>query len=468
MDNLVSVFYDELLEYPKPPFNPREAFPELDVKAIDSENIVYGGVRELFRLLGFDSRNFGGKSWNPLGDIVSEGDTVVLKPNFVLDLPVHAITHGSVLRPVIDYTLKALSGSGKIIIADAPLQSGDFRRILEISGVGDLVDYFQKLGVSIEVVDLRREISIVNEDGIIVRRVKSSGDPKGYVEVDLGRDSYLDDISSFYEKYRVTEYNRDDMITHHNREKNEYLVSKTILDADTIINIPKLKTHKKAGVTLALKNMVGMNGDKSWLPHHRIGAPSDGGDEYPMRSFRKQFESRAIDYFRTKPQLWCEVKKLHDKVRGNGEKMPADCKITYDTREGSWWGNDTIWRTVLDLNTILLYSDKRGELKTDKQRKYLAVVDGILAGERDGPIKSTLKKAGLIVSGTNPVHVDFECARLMGFDPLKIKTIMGARNNGKYPLLSSDIEPKVKSNEKKIPIKNFIPAAGWVGHIERK
>ena len=34
---------------------------------------------------------------------------------------------------------------------------------------------------------------------------------------------------------------------------NEYCISNTILDADVIINIPKLKTHKKAGITVCLK-----------------------------------------------------------------------------------------------------------------------------------------------------------------------------------------------------------------------
>ena len=32
-------------------------------------------------------------------------------------------------------------------------------------------------------------------------------------------------------------------------------------------SLPKLKTHKKAGITCALKNLIGINGNKEYLPH---------------------------------------------------------------------------------------------------------------------------------------------------------------------------------------------------------
>ena len=63
---------------------------------------------------------------------------------------------------------------------------------------------------------------------------------------------------------------------------NDYLLSETVLSADLVVNLPKLKTHKKTGVTLALKNMVGINGDKNLLPHHSVGSIAAGGDEYPF------------------------------------------------------------------------------------------------------------------------------------------------------------------------------------------
>ena len=62
------------------------------------------------------------------------------------------------------------------------------------------------------------------------------------------------------------------------------VVDQAIIDADLVINVPKLKTHKKAGVTGALKNLVGINGNKEFLPHHRKGGAASGGDCYPGRS----------------------------------------------------------------------------------------------------------------------------------------------------------------------------------------
>jgi len=32
-----------------------------------------------------------------------------------------------------------------------------------------------------------------------------------------------------------------------------------------------LKLHRKAGITCALKNLIGINGNKEYLPHHRLG-----------------------------------------------------------------------------------------------------------------------------------------------------------------------------------------------------
>jgi hypothetical protein len=229
-----------------------------------------------------------------------------------------------------------------------------------------------------------------------------------------------------------------------------------------VINAPKLKTHKKAGITCALKNMVGINGDKSWLPHHRAGAPPQGGDEYPKMSFVKSFESTAIDCLRRNPMFWCAVRKIYHAVK----KEDSSCRVTYDTREGSWYGNDTIWRTILDLNTILFYSDKNGVLKDSVQRKYFVVVDGILAGEGDGPIRSTPKKAGLIVSGLNPVNVDYACAKIMGFNPDKIKQIKKAAENKKHMLTNGESTQDIKSNVSELPSLNFAPPSGWAGYLE--
>ena len=57
---------------------------------------------------------------------------------------------------------------------------------------------------------------------------------------------------------------------------------------------------------------------------------------------------------------------------------------------------------------------------------HLAIVDGIVGMEGDGPIMGTPKAAHLVVMGTNLPAVDSTCARLMGFDPWKINYLRGA------------------------------------------
>jgi uncharacterized protein (DUF362 family) len=59
-------------------------------------------------------------------------------------------------------------------------------------------------------------------------------------------------------------------------------------------------------------------------------------------------------------------------------------------------------------------------------RPHLAIVDGIVGMEGDGPIMGTPKPAHVIVMGTNLPAVDATCARLMGFDPLHIDYLRAA------------------------------------------
>ncbi len=81
----------------------------------------------------------------------------------------------------------------------------------------------------------------------------------------------------------------------HGNGRHRYLVARDVLDADVVINLPKLKTHKKAGITCALKNLIGINGNKEYLPHHRIGGADLGGDCYPGKSRVKSMLEYAAD-----------------------------------------------------------------------------------------------------------------------------------------------------------------------------
>jgi hypothetical protein len=74
--------------------------------------------------------------------------------------------------------------------------------------------------------------------------------------------------------------------------------------------------------------------------------------------------------------------------------------------EGGWYGNDTLCRTILDLNRILLYADSRGEMQREIQRRRLFLTDGIIAGEGEGPSNDamTTSERGRGVIATLPTN----------------------------------------------------------------
>src|SRR6185503_3957923 len=58
----------------------------------------------------------------------------------------------------------------------------------------------------------------------------------------------------------------------------------------------------------------------------------------------------------------------------------------------------------------------------------LAIVDGIVGMEGDGPLNGTPKAVGVLVMGADLVAVDATCCRLMKLDPEKVGYLMmGAR-----------------------------------------
>ncbi len=59
-------------------------------------------------------------------------------------------------------------------------------------------------------------------------------------------------------------------------------------------------------------------------------------------------------------------------------------------------------------------------------RPHLAIVDGIIGMEGDGPIMGTPRASGVLVMGTNLTAVDATCARLMGIDPWRVAYLANA------------------------------------------
>lgn len=471
-----------------PPFHPESPCAEYPFRLANVgavNNPAYNGVRQVFQFLELDADNCDKADWNPLGAMLNPGQTVVLKPNFVREFrETHEghgdclITHGSVIRAVLDYVYIALKGEGRIIVADAPQNDADFDAICRIAGLREIQEFYRReADFDIEVYDLRPQ-KARKVDGVIVGHESLPGDPAGYVKVDLGKHSMFAEVEHLCHLLYGSEYDTREIRSHHTGGVHEYMISKTILDADCVINLPKLKTHKKTGMTCCMKNLVGINGNKNWLPHHREGTPSQGGDQYADDGFVHRIESASMGCFRRVFPLLGPVRNIvAGPVKYVGKRVFGDTN-TNTIRSGNWYGNDTTWRMVIDLNRIFLYADSSGRIKDSPQRNTISIVDGIIGGEGNGPLDPTPKNAGLIVAGFNPVAVDMACAQLMGFDWRRLPVLVKSYSEHVLPLAKFEVGDVIcylpeGDTRRCVDLAadndtRFRPHFGWVGQVEHE
>ena len=483
-ENIISIIKTECYEYPcgAPNFRPSELYPELlfSNDLSKGKNEVYAAVRESFYLLGLDEKNYGTAEWNPLGEYIQPGNTVLIKPNLVREINLNSeggtdciYTNPAVVAPVIDYILIALKGKGNIVIGDAPVQECNFDKLIENSGYMEMIDWYSVRGYEIQLVDFRAVKSTIKH-GVQFYRFDDFASGK---VIDLGKESAFYGMDqTIIDRFRITNYDPAIMKQHHTENKHEYYISDYMLDADCIINMPKPKSHRKAGVTLSLKNMVGINVRKEYLPHHTMGSIDEGGDEYKRKNIVHSLRSTLWDKrnsvsaqkkYKIAYIYWIFIRACSLLLKMSGK----------DYSEGSWYGNHTISKTIADLNKIVFYADKNGELQSTPQRKMIIVADMIISGEGEGPLKPSPKKVGMIVSGTNPISFDKSICHIMGFNPQKIPTFADLKNMGAFYSDGQLNTPCFRSNStlydgltvselKKDAILNFIPASGWKGAIE--
>ncbi len=465
------------------PFHPPVIYPELPFQPqqTDATNGVYEMVRQAFHLLGFDVENYGTKSWNPLGNLITRGQRVLLKPNFVLHFNAGGgalqavITHPAVIRAVADYVAIALQDAGEIIIGDAPQMNCDYERLFAETGMDKLAGYLQescgRRGIKVTTLDFRNEQTIYKRGIVWERQAKAGSDS---VPVVLGAESFMEAIET--SRLYGADYNRSATVQAHGPGHHEYLIARPVLESDVVISLPKLKVHRKVGTTLNLKNMVGINSDKNHLAHYRIGAKAQGGDEMANPGWADRVERKLMDRLLGKhwrsgryPFLaWRAFRKVLSKL----QPQAAQSRFTY----GNWHGNDTAWRMALDLNRILLFADANGNLQPIQQRQYFSIIDGIIGGEGEGPLHPDAYHSGVVLAGWNPLAVDWTATQLMGFTPSAIALYRHGIEQMREFVQDFTVEQiSIKSNvaewqqklEKNETVFQFRAAAGWQGKIEQ-
>lgn len=456
MKNIIALIHRDVFEYPgaETAYRPSICYPEYIFGDFLSSTVneVYDMVREgLFRM-GLDSARYGTKDWNPLGTYIRHGDTVLLKPNFVMHENGSGagieclITHPSVIAAVVDYVFIALGGTGKVILGDAPIQDCHWEELLENGGIDAMLAFYKERGLSIELQDFRNVKRDV-KDGVYADQQQGSSVQHGIL-VQMGDNSAFAGLpEERLRKMRVTNYDPRIMNRHQAPGVHNYNVSEIVLEADVVISLPKPKTHRFGGITAALKNMVGINANKECLPHHTLGSSAEGGDCYQSSSNTLTEAARHLDarnMFTADGKLqeaaaeWKNYRQLLQKGQmEEGEKY----------WNGSWYGNDTIWRTIADLNHILYFADKEGKLQKKPQRKVLIVADMIQGGQRSGPLSPTVAPAGVIAVAEHPLLLDKVLASVMGFDYERIPQLAHDEIFADKSLVCEAKEPQVVSND---------------------
>ena len=403
---------------PEPPRGPQDA------------GALSESLGRLAALLGWSREGRG-----PFGGAIPRGARVVVKPNWVIHEnrgpwglePL--VTDPMLIRAVVAGVLAA--GPSRVIVGDAPLQGCDFERLLRDTALdrwaADLRAREPRFG---GVQDFRRTTCAFRYG---VRMAREDQIPEAdFVLFDLGAESLLEPITDARGSFRVTQYDPRELRKTHAHGRHRYLVARAIVEADVVVNVPKLKTHCKAGITGALKNLVGINGNKEFLPHHRVGGSHHGGDCYPGGSVLKRAIEVALDQSNLarapgpRAFAWSATGDVLGRIL---QRMGDEIGV-----EGAWSGNDTVWRMCLDLNRVLHYGRPDGTLAETPQRRVLHVVDAIVAGQGDGPLAPEPLSLGLLLGGGNPAAVDWVGAHLLSYDPRRVPLAREAFGRFRWPI----------------------------------
>ncbi len=367
-----------------------------------------------------------------LGD--ESPSAIVLKPNWVVHetdpaFPISAlVTDARVIEATIEACLEIFPNAKSILVGDCPLQYADWPQLCQQSGIQALIDRWPKrTNGKVLFRDLRRDVFQRDGAALVPANGLEHGDPLGYREIELGASSHLEPISDQARRFAVNDYSAEVTRSNHRRGSHRYLVCQSILEADLVLNLAKWKSHQKSCITGALKNLVGINGDKAYLPHFRRGAPKWGGDEFrdenrwlyfAQTRLRERFQKRSPLAFKLLKPGWEVLKKL----RGIETRLPdrAAAPKNFYIAGGAWHGNETIWRMIYDLNFLIRFADPQGKIQPNPQRQVFSIVDGLVCGEGNGPLQPLPRPLDWLVCGGDPFAIDAALSCFMGFDPEKI------------------------------------------------
>jgi uncharacterized protein (DUF362 family) len=411
---------------------------------------------------------------------------IAIKPNWVMHAvepryPISAlVTDARLVVETVRACFELFPDVERVLVGDCLEQRADWPLLCRQTGLDEQILLLEReFAGRVAFRDLRSVVYKMDGDALVVDDAAPHGDPEGYCEVQLKAESHLEPIADEADRFSIHDHDTSLTRSGHRSGDHRYLVAQSILNADLIINLPKWKAHSKSGLTGALKNLVGINGDKSYLPHFRRGSPSWGGDEYSdegrwlywVQNNLYQLVRGTPAYALLRPG-WKAVKHVNNAIRrrSTSASLPADFYVV----GGSWYGNQTLWRMIFDLNLVIQRCDRSGTLQAQPQREVVALVDGLVGGEGDGPLKASPRPTDMLFAGRDPFAIDCTLAWMMGFDieampMLRMRREFLGAGWGRFEV--PDLTVLVDGNPRRLIDCEtnfaFAPAPGWLGHIER-
>jgi len=434
--------------------NIQTVFDEKIERTVEELEIFYSDRTRLLSLVQ-------GLSSKVLNEENVRGKKILLKPNWVkhsknIQDDICLRTHDNFLLAVLQLVLskKPLS----VIIGDSPIQGCNWDRMIKADLVKKVEELSASYNIPVLIKDFRRVVFDTTANNVDVERNPMSD----YIIFDVGKKSYLEPITPAEKNlFRVSQYDADKFKQTHTKGMHKYCITKEMFDADMVISLPKIKTHQKTGITGALKNIVGLNGDKDFLPHHRIGGTGMGGDSYPGKNFLRYWAELALDNANRKKGkksywYWLRLSAVLWKISfPKTEHQPS----------AAWYGNDTTWRMVMDLNMVVNFGRADGTLADTRQRSLYSFCDGIVGGQGDGPLWPDPLNLGVVCFTDDSSCADVCMAILMGLKIEKIPLLMAAKSfmpDRKVTISLNGIVTGQKELEKYSTITR--PAPGWVNY----
>lgn len=389
-----------------------------------------------------------------------KGKRVLLKPNFVREIKkegeeICLTTHPNFILAALKVIME--NNPLSVIIGDAPIQNCRWDLLLSQEFQDTVRKLSEEYDVPVKIVDFRKVIFFPQSNTFD----KSSRTDDDYLIFDVGERSLLDPVTDKENKFRVTNYNPDRMAMSHSKGKHQYCIAKEIFESDIVISIPKPKTHRMACLTNSLKVLVGINGDKDYLPHHRIGSEMQGGDCYKDFNIFRTWGERLLDSANRRrgsvmyKPLYYISRVVWRMGRPNNEV----------TANAGWYGNDTVWRMVMDINKIAQYGKLDGTLAEKPQRVIYTLCDGIIGGQGSGPLNPDPLALGLIAFSNDSYLMDEVMGYIFGLNLQKVPLLRQAAvlngNKDKLLLLNGR---SVDLDEMKLLKTDVNLAPGWVNY----